>query len=184
MIIKINKQKAIEATGILLRLTKYRKMDRKRLLALLFFAERETLLKTGRTMIGGRISALPFGPIHSEVYDLIKGGGHGQSDWSRHFENEDYRVLLADYDLGTSSLSRFEIDILNEVSERFAGRGTWDVAMASHTEEYEKNYKLNTSTTIPVEDMIEAVNRSSDSSSILDDMADSAAFDAFFGSNP
>lgn len=183
MIVKINQTKAIEASGVLLRLTKYRKMDRKRLLALLFLAERESIHRTGRPMIGGRIAALPFGPIHSEVYNLIKGGGHRQAEWSRHFENEEYRIRLSDDDLGVLSLSRFEVDLLNEVSERFAGHGTWDVAMASHTEEYEKNYKKNSSTTIPFEDMIEGVKRSSDSASILQDVSDSMAFDAFFGTH-
>jgi uncharacterized phage-associated protein len=184
MFVKIDQRKAIEAAGVLLRLTKYRKMDRKRLLALLFLSEREAVKRTGRPMIGGRISALPFGPIHSEVYSLIQGGGHNQSSWSRHFENEDYRIRLSDVDLGVSNLSRFDLDLLNEVSAKYAGFGTWELAEESHTAEYNKNYVKGTSTTIPFDDMIEGVNRSNDAQSILQDMSDRSAYDAFFGESP
>jgi uncharacterized phage-associated protein len=181
MFVKIDQQKAIEAAGVLLRLTKYCEMDRKRLLALLFLSEREAIKQTGRPLIGGRISALPFGPIHSEVYSLIQGAGRNQAEWSRHFENEKYRVRLADSGIGVSSLSRFEIALLNEISAKYDGYGTWDVAEASHTSDYHKNYIQGTSTTIPLEDIIDSVGRTTDKESILQDLQDSAAFDAFFG---
>lgn len=184
MIFKMDQRKAIEAAGILLRLTRHRMMDRKRLLALLFHSERESLKRTGRPIIGGRISAMKYGPVHSEVYDLIKGGGNNQAEWSRHFENDDYRIVLADDDLRVSALSRFEIDLLNEISAKFAGFGTWDVADASHTEEYEKNYKPETSTQIPLEDMIEGVGRKADKEAILKDAEEKNYFDQLFAVKP
>ena len=181
MFVKIDHHKAIEASGILLRLTKYRKMDRKRLLALLFLTELECIKRTGRPMIGGRISALPFGPIHSEVYSLIQGSGRHQAEWSRYFQNDDYRVQLSDAELAASSLSRFEVDLLNEISDRYVGQGTWDVAKQSHTPEYHKHYVEGTSRTIPFDDMIAGAGRTADKDAIAQDLKDSHAFDAFFG---
>jgi len=177
---KLDTRKAIEAAATLLRLTPGRLMDRKRLLALLYLADRESLKKTGRPIIGGKLVAMKFGPIHSEVYNLIKGAGDEQTAWSRHFENEDYRVRLSDEELLVSALSRYEIDLLNEISTQYAGFGTWDVADATHTEEYKKNYREGTSTPIALEDLIEAVGRKSDESAIVQDAQEKAFFDDLF----
>jgi hypothetical protein len=58
MFFRIDMQKAIEASATLLRLAHGRVMDRKRLLALLFLADRESLKETGRPIIGGKLSAV------------------------------------------------------------------------------------------------------------------------------
>ena len=73
-IFRLDTRKTIEAAATLLRLAPYRRMSRKRLLALLYLADRESLKPTGRPIIGGRLVAMDYGPIHSEVYDFIKGG--------------------------------------------------------------------------------------------------------------
>src|SRR5437870_2033729 len=112
MFFKIDTRKAIEAAATLLRLAPRRTMDRKRLLALLYLADRKSLRRTGRPIIGGRLVAMDYGPLHSEVYDLVKGGHSDQAQWSRHFENEAYRVRLSD-DVEISALSRYEIELLN-----------------------------------------------------------------------
>ena len=177
---KIDMRKAIEASATLLRLTSYRVMDRKRLLALLYITDREGLKRTRRPVIGGRLVAMNNGPIHSEVYDLIKGGGKDQAMWSRHFENENYRVRLSDDDLRVSALSRYEIDLINEISTMYAGFGTWDVADATHTDEYKKNFREGTSTPIPLEDLVEAVGRKSEKSAIQKDAEQKDYFDRLF----
>ena len=177
----LDHRKAIEASALLLRLSSHKEMDRKRLLALLYLSDRESLQKTGRPIIGGRISALKHGPIHSEVYDLIKGAGQRQVEWSKSFENDDYRIKLRDDgDAIVSSLSRFEVDLLNDVSQRHSGFGTWELAELTHTPEYDKNYKEGTSTTIPFDDMIEAVGCGSQRESIIQDASDKDFFDVFF----
>ena len=180
MIFKLDFKKAMEAAAILLRLTPHRLMDRKRLLALLYLADRESMKQTGRPIIGGKLVAMKHGPIHSDVYDLIKGGGNEQASWSRHFENEDYKVCLSDDDLRVSALSRYEIDLLNEISTKYAGFGTWDVAQATHTDEYTKNYHEGTSMPIPLEDLIEAVGRKADIAAILLDAEEKTYFDKLF----
>ncbi len=79
MIFRIDTRKAIEAAATLLRLAPHRIMGRKRLLALLYIADRESLKRRGRPIVGGRLCAMDYGPIHSEVYDLIKGFSLGPS---------------------------------------------------------------------------------------------------------
>src|SRR4051812_10100131 len=137
---KLDARKAIEASATLLRLVPDRAMDRKRLLALLYLADRDSLKRTGRPIIGGKLVALQWGPVHSEIHDLIKGSGADQAEWSQHFANDAYRVkLLAQPKI--RALSGSEIDVLTAVSAQWAGFGTWDVAEATHTEEYKKVYR-------------------------------------------
>ncbi len=177
---KLDQRKAIEAAATLLRLHPGRLMDRKRLLALLYLVDRECLKRTGRPVVGGILTAMKHGPIHGEVYDLIKGGGNDQAAWSRDFENDEYRIHLADADLQVSALSQYEIDLINEISTQYAGQGTWDVAEATHTEEYKKNYLEGTSNRIKLEDVIDAVGRKNDKEAILRDAEEKSHFDRLF----
>ena len=88
MFFRLDTKKTIEAAATLLRLMPHRMMGKKRLLTLLYIADRVSLERCGRPIIGGRLAAMDYGPIHSEVYDFIQGGHHDQALWSRHFENE------------------------------------------------------------------------------------------------
>jgi uncharacterized phage-associated protein len=179
MFFRLDTRKAIEAAATLLRLAPHRLMGRKRLLALLYIADRESIKKTGRPIVGGRLVALDYGPIHSEVYDLIKGSHSAQEEWSRHFHNENYLVRLA-HDIRPSALSQWEVNLLNEISAERLGRDDFDVARETHYAEWEKNYHENTSMMIPLEHLIEAVGRSKDKDAILKDAEEKAYFDKMF----
>lgn len=179
---KLDTRKAIEAAATILRHVPHRTMSRKRLLALLYIADRECLKQTGRPIIGGRLAALPYGPIHSEVYDLIKGGYADQAEWSKHFQNERYLVRLAD-EPSIAGLSRFEIGILDQVSRANEGEDTWDIAKRTHRfAEYEKNYCEGTSSFIPLEDLVEAVGRT-DKETVVQDAMEKNYFDKLFASD-
>src|SRR5437870_7012187 len=110
MSFKFDSKKAIEASAALLRMAPHRRMDRKRLLALLYIADRESMKRTCRPVVGGRLIALKHGPIHSEVYDLIKGGHPDVVEWSRHFENENYRVHLV-HEVKITALWQYELEL-------------------------------------------------------------------------
>jgi uncharacterized phage-associated protein len=181
MFFRLDTRKAIEATATLLRLVPRHVMDRKRLLALLYLADRESLTRTGRPIIGGRLVALDYGPIHSEVYDFIKGGRHDQADWSTHFDNvEIYRVHLH-RDVGVAALSEDEIDLLNEISEKHAHLDTWELANVTHRfKEYADTYQENTSSPITLEKIIDAVGRSKQKAIILRDAEERAAYAKLF----
>lgn len=177
---KFDARKAIEATATLTRLEPHCLIGRKRLLALLYLADREGLKRTGRPIIGGRLVAMKYGPIHSEVYDLIKGGHSEQAQWSKHFGNDAHLVVLRD-DPEVSALSRYEIGILNEVSQKFMGYDDWDIADATHDlAEYKNSYKEGTSTTISPELLIDAVGLSGRKDAILRDACEKAFFDHLF----
>jgi uncharacterized phage-associated protein len=156
-------------------------MGRKRLLALLYLADRESLKRIGRPIVGGRLAAMKFGPIHSEVYDLIKGSHRDKNEWSRYFENDGYWVVLA-AEPEACALSRFEIGVLNEISAQYAGYDDWDVAEATHDlEEYKDTYRSELgSVDIPLERLIEGTGRGKDRAAILRRAEEKDYYDKLF----
>jgi uncharacterized phage-associated protein len=179
MFFRLDTRKAIEASATFLRLAHGRCMGRKRLLALLYLADRESLKRSGRPIIGGKLAAMDFGPIHSEVYDLIKGGHRDQVPWSSHFKNDSHCIVLGE-DPGVSALSRYEIGVLNEISEKYMGYDDWDVAYATHLPEYEKVFRKGTSTPLPLENLIEAIGRGDEKDAILQDAKEKDFLDHLF----
>src|SRR4051812_12952511 len=94
--LKLDSRKAIEATAFLAGRSPGRRIGSKRLLALLYAANRECLKRSGRPLLGGRLAAMKYGPIHADVYDLIKQreASEGTPQWASHFHNEHYYLVL------------------------------------------------------------------------------------------
>src|SRR4051794_21960820 len=94
--LKLDGRKALEVAAILAKHSPGQRIGSKRLLALLYTANRESLRRSGRPLLGGRLTAMKYGPIHADVYDLIKQreGAEGLDDWAKHFHNEHYHLVL------------------------------------------------------------------------------------------
>ncbi|MCA9161798.1 MAG: SocA family protein [Planctomycetales bacterium] len=158
-------KKAIQATSVLLKEHEREQMEYLRLLKLLYIAERETIRETGRPIIGSRYVAMKNGPLHSRVYDLIKGEDIGSPDWGKFFRTvsiEIEQIEPADVD----ALSRFEIRKLKEVHDRYRNVDTWALVEETHAlDEWRKNYpdpSQNTSHLIPIEDVMSGVDNYED----------------------
>lgn len=150
-------QRAIQATGVVLR--DRGPMDRIRLLKILYFASRDALQDAGKPIIGGRASALDHGPLHSEVYNNIKGEAN-DAEWRTFFENTGHTIRLKHgADPGRLDLSPYEIDLLNRRAEWAEQFETFDLSQESHKlAEWQKNVpEIGSSLPIYVEDLLEAV---------------------------
>lgn len=176
MLTRRSQNKVIQAVGVLLSKEQTRRMDRARLLKLLYIAERESLKERGVPILGGRVVAMKKGPLHSEVYDLIKGEQVDVSQWMEFFQNVGYQIELVHVP-SRDELSEYEINKLNEISDRYASKDAEEVVEETHSfVEYIKNYIENTSKTIPLDDILEAVGRGSDKELIK---AEIAAFEEY-----
>ncbi len=179
---KLDVQKAIQAVGVLLR-REGKKAGRLRLLKLLYIADRQSLRETGFPILASRVVAMKHGPVHSEVLDLINGNHSAEPIWSRYFRAAGRDVVLSE-EPEVGELSRQEIERLNKVVDLHAHLGDWEVADITHGfREWVEKYpdpSEDTSREIPIELMIDAVERSGDKGSILQDLKDSEAFDRFF----
>jgi uncharacterized phage-associated protein len=179
---RFDSKKGIEAAVILARQSPRRTISRKRLLALLYIANRECLKRSGRPMVGGRLLAMKHGPIHGDVYDLInkRGGVEVVAEWTEHFRNDRYFVVLRD-DPVINILSRFEIGILNDVLERYEEEDDWDIANETHAfTEYKMSYRSRQARAIPLEQIIHAVGLTRKSESIMRDLKEKEEIDDLF----
>jgi uncharacterized phage-associated protein len=181
--VTLDNRKAIEAAAILTASSPNHRINRKRLLALLYIANRECLEQAGRPLIGGRVAALRHGPIHADVYDLIKEreGTEGLAEWSKHFHNETYFVVL-DKDPGINALSRFEARVLAQTAKKYENIADFDVARLTHRfSEYGTTYRKGKARTIPIEALVYAVTPGPLVSSVLRDLRDKQVIDEMFG---
>lgn len=127
------------------------RIDRLRLLKLLYIADRESLAERGAPIIGGRVAALDNGPLHSDIYEFIKGAHEDAGEWKKFFTNDGH-VVIATADPGRMELSPFEIDKLTEVSDRLRPHDSWEVAELTHKfAEWIECHVAGTSRPIPME---------------------------------
>jgi uncharacterized phage-associated protein len=181
---KLDSRKAIEAAAILAGQSPGRRISRKRLLALMYIANRECLKQSARPLVGGRLAAMQHGPVHADLYDLIKQreGAEGLAEWSRHFHNENYFVVL-DEDPGVNALSRFEARTLAETVRKYEKDDDFDVAHQTHRfTEYGITYKKGKARTISLDKIIHAVSPSPMANSILRDLREKQEIDGLFAS--
>ncbi len=179
---RLDVEKAIQAAGVLLR-REGKRLSRLRLLKLLYIADRIALQTTGSPILGSKLVAMRHGPVHSEVFDLIKGVHFAEPDWSRNFRNVGRDVVLEEEPC-VGKLSRQEVELLNQVVDQRADLSDWDVAEETHGfAEWQECYpdrSENTSRPIPLELLIRAVGRAADQTEIVQDMEDSEAYNRFF----
>jgi len=162
-------RKIIEAAAVMLRLSPCQRMNYMRLLKLLYIADRESLKETGRPIIGTKTIAMERGPLHSEVYDLIKGGHYNAPMWAEFIHTDRYEVELA-RNPGVLHLSQYEIEKLTETARAYEDMDEWEVARATHAfDEWTANRPEGTSAPIPMEAILDAVGRSKDKDEILRD---------------
>jgi uncharacterized phage-associated protein len=139
MTTRLDARKAIQAVGVLLR-REGKRAGRLRLLKLLYIAVRLALQRTGSPILGSRIVAMKHGPLHGEVLDLINGVHASAPSWSEFFRNDGWAIVLEkEPDIGR--LSRYEIELLNQVVDEHRTRRDWDVADETHAfSEWQQSY--------------------------------------------
>jgi uncharacterized phage-associated protein len=178
-------KKVIQAASVLLENVPEHRMSYLRLLKLLYIADRESLKRGNRPVLGTRPVAMKNGPLHSDVFNLIKKEHIDEALWSEFIQKERYEVKLI-RDPGVSELSRFEIGLLNEIADKYCGVDDFDLVEITHTfPEWQENYpdpSENTSRVIRLEDMIRAVGIDSESESeILADAKEDCEFSRLQG---
>ena len=182
MFFRFSTKKILQAVGVLLRLARGR-MGYLHLLKLLYIADRENLSKAHRPIVGTRPVAMKNGPLHSEVYNLIKGEHLDEPLWSEYIQRVGYEVELVK-DPGRSELSAAEVRTLTETFDRYQSLGEWDLVEITHDfPEWIKNYpdgSENTSRTIPFTDLLDALGLQEEKQAILDDLREEAEMDRLF----
>jgi len=182
MYFRFGTRKIVEAAATLLRAEACRRMSYLRLLKLLYIADRESLRKSARPIVGTRPVAMDYGPVLSEVLDLVNGQHADEEIWSAFIRKDGYAVAL-EKDPGVLSLSKYEIEMLTSTAERYRDIDDWKIVEETHTfEEWKDNISQGTSTTIALEDIIRAVGRTDDLPDILKEAKETVVLSRLVGS--
>ena len=175
-------ERTLQASAYLLRLDGKR-MPYLRLLKLLYIADRESLAETGESITGDRAFAMEYGPVLSNVYDLIKGIGSKAGIWDDTIHSQGYAVELVS-DPGRGELSRTVVEKLTEVTERYRNVGDFELSKLSHDfPEWAEHYN-GPSNPIPWQDILSAQGKTEMIAAVEQDERARQVFDDFFGPEP
>lgn len=177
---RFNAEKAVQAAGVILREEPGHTINYMKLLKLLYVAERESLRLNGRMITGDCVVAMERGPVLSAVLNLIKGTHTDVDIWDEHIERERYHISLKS-NPGVKSLSRFEIELLQDVARRYRDNDEWEMVGITHQfREWQKNKPSQGSNeAISIRDILEGVG-ADDPDCVLREAIQQARFDEFF----
>jgi len=135
----LDEVKATQAAAFFLRsaqgqnITKYRKLVR-----LMYLADREALVRLGNKITHGKHCSLPDGPVISEVNDLLSGSDYAykyqeQGYWSKHIIcTRNNGVSLLD-DPGTGRLAASHIAILEYIANEYGELSDDELGAITHS---------------------------------------------------
>ena len=173
--------KAIQAAAVLLDRERSRQMSAYRLLKLLYLADRSHLERTGRPIVGGRMVATNAGPLHSAVYDLVKGTHPAYAGWSDYFHVEGRNIEMRQHP-GNGELSKREIQSLLDIAKQFEEQDDDQLGAITHgLREYKEYFRHDTSTTIPLASLVDAIGCADVRDAILQDAQAVRTLDTMFG---
>lgn len=129
-----NERKTAQAAAYLLRLNGGR-MKYMKLLKILYLADRESLLRTGRPITGDCYVSMDNGPILSKTYDLVAEDPEDPArPWFEYIAPpQDYSVEMRKSEPESDELSPFEIGLLGDLFERFKDVDQFALARLTHS---------------------------------------------------
>lgn len=156
---RFNERKAAEAASFLIHLHGGR-INHLRLIKLLYAAERTSLQRFNRPIIGDKYVSMDHGPVLSRIYDLIKNQKEFRA-WSILIERvSPTTVGLMTDEPHLGSLSDVEIGILTEVSNRYRKLNQFEIRDRMHKRFSEWEPTHGSSREIPVEKILSALKKS------------------------
>ncbi|AFY71290.1 hypothetical protein Pse7367_3041 [Thalassoporum mexicanum PCC 7367] len=132
------------------------------LVKLLYMADREALRRMDQPITGDKYCSMDFGPVLSEVYDLIKGNRlvpeEDRAFWAEHIsDRQDHEITLLK-DPGNSDLCDEFENIISEVYSKYGNMDRFDLADLTHWFP-EWQYPNGSSIPIPAEKILEALGK-------------------------
>lgn len=131
---KFNEKKTSQMAALLLTMRGGR-MSYMKLIKLLYFVDREALIRFGRPITNDRYVSMDHGPVLSKTYSLmVEGQAFDESSyWTTHISepigNKEVKLLQ---DPGTDELSESEVELAKEVFRLYGHLNRWDVVNITH----------------------------------------------------
>ena len=129
------------------------------LMKLLYLADRQALIRFGKSITGDRVVAMKHGPVLSRIYDLVsrKKQHLPASEWHNFIPRPSAYVCTVRFAgvPDTSALSEAEVAVIDEVFAAHRGKSEWElVEFTHHLPEWHD--PKNSSAPIPFEDILKA----------------------------
>ena len=116
-------------------LHEHHRLNYLKLIKLLYLADREALVRRGKPITGARMVSMPYGPVLSEVLNLINLGRRYEEPcpWLEYISPPTgYEVHRVGADLEFDELSHHERNILDKINERFGRMNQWSLVDWTH----------------------------------------------------
>jgi uncharacterized phage-associated protein len=172
--------KAIQAVAFLLKQTENNAKNYTWLLKLLYVADVESIKESGYPITGDEPHAMESGPVLSRIYDHIKG--EEKDEWQKYFGREGYDIKLQE-DPGEGDLCPYEMEKLKELWERHKEKSLGEMIDLTHQfKEYKRNEpSCNTSTPIPLSDILDRVDLSDQEGAIVENAENTHELERLIG---
>ena len=175
---RFNERKAAAAAALLLD-REGGSMDYMRLVKLLYLAERESLKRLARPLIGDTYYALDQGPIPSRVLDLCKYTSSGP--WAGQIERTGLWAVRLRKPPELGPLSNAEIAVLDDVFKAFRDMDQWALSTMTHAFPEWRDPHGSRIEILPAEILAAIGKTPEEARDILEDAAHDARVDAAFG---
>ena len=169
----LDELKISQVAGYILSKERGHAMSILKLMKLLYFVDRESLLECGEPISYDNMVAMRHGMVLSNTYDLssgsIKSIDNGWDSWIS--DREDHKVSLKrnikstdDFD----TLSEFDINIINRVIAQYGQYGGFELAEMQHNPEIcpEWSDPHGSSFSVSYEDILKKMGKSKDDISL------------------
>lgn len=158
--------KVIQEVGVLLGCAPSSRFNFMLILKLLYLADRQSLRDIGTLMSGDDTYAMNKGPVLSKTYDLMKKENHsglGSSEedkgfWNKYFETVGHDLKMIEQ-TDTDLLSDYEVEVLQGLFEKWNGKKDKLLNSVGELPEVKKRKRGNSSTYIPLREIVKAVGR-------------------------
>ena len=160
MWLPFNETKATQAASRLLVLGGGR-MEYIKLIKLLYFLDRASLLKWGRPVTTDRYVSMANGPVVRRIYDLISEppAQEVESFWRRHISPPSKYVVRLLREAGSTELSPAEDKLICSVFKKYGSKHWTDLISISHTFKEWHDPEKRRVTEIAIRDILKAGNK-------------------------
>jgi len=156
-----NPEKAIEAISYFLSNYEGKSMPMIKLIKMLYYSEKESLKMYDFPIFGEELYSLPFGPVVSKSYDMVKEENLKGSSLSENFKREGKYIQLIK-EVPIEKLSEAEIEIMSGIFERFKGMTEAQIIDYGHDKKFTPEWRDPGSSSIPIahQDLFHLFDRS------------------------
>jgi hypothetical protein len=148
------------------------------LVKLLYYADRQAIVETGRPITGDQMVSMDKGPVLSDILNFIREKKPAGPDWREYISRRrpDFTVAGMKVKPESDQLSEYELSVLTEIDERHGLKDRFLFSAESHRL---PEWKDPDGTSIPIE-ITDILRYENNSEKEVADVEDASNVDWFF----